>query len=66
MVDLVAERQRLEKELANAQQELQRTHQKLNNEGFVTKAPAQVVEKERSKFEMMTDTVEKLTALLQG
>ncbi len=65
MVDLVAERQRLEKELANAQQELQRTHQKLNNEGFVTKAPAQVVEKERSKFEMMTDTVEKLTALLQ-
>jgi len=65
MVDLAEEANRLEKELANAKQELQRAQKKLDNQGFVTKAPAEIVQKEREKLALMTDTVKKLTALLQ-
>lgn len=57
MVDLAEEANRLEKELANAKQELQRAQKKLDNQGFVTKAPAEIVQKEREKLALMTDTV---------
>lgn len=65
MVDMAEEITRVSKELQNAQQELVRAEGKLKNPGFVNKAPAEVVEKEREKVVLMSDTVTKLTALLQ-
>ncbi|MBS3948588.1 MAG: valine--tRNA ligase [Dethiobacter sp.] len=49
LLDLAQERQRLEKELKNMDAELDRCRAKLQNEAFLSKAPAQVVDGERVK-----------------
>jgi len=51
LVDFAKEKARLEKELEKLQQEISRTEGKLNNPGFVNKAPAQLVTQEREKLE---------------
>ena len=50
-VDVAAERKRLEKDLAEAQKELDNAAKKLSNENFLAKAPEKVVEgiKERQR-----------------
>ncbi|MCL2677596.1 MAG: valine--tRNA ligase [Clostridiales bacterium] len=50
LIDIEKETARLEKELAVCDAELQRLAGKLNNEGFLAKAPPEVVEKERAKL----------------
>ncbi|AMP21418.1 valine--tRNA ligase [endosymbiont 'TC1' of Trimyema compressum] len=50
LIDMSAERKRLEKELAHLEKEVQRIEKKLNNEGFVKKAPAKVIEGEKEKL----------------
>jgi valyl-tRNA synthetase len=50
LIDKHAELARLEKELQRIQQERSRIEGKLNNAAFVDKAPAEVIEKERSKL----------------
>jgi valyl-tRNA synthetase len=50
LVDLERERERLAKELENVQQEIQRAEGLLANEGFVSRAPAEVVQRERDKL----------------
>ncbi|MEZ4583338.1 MAG: valine--tRNA ligase [Caldilineaceae bacterium] len=62
MVDLDAERRRLEKELANIDGQLQRINGLLNNPGFVGKAPAEVVERERAKQDELTQQREQLAS----
>ncbi|SHH75567.1 valyl-tRNA synthetase [Sporobacter termitidis DSM 10068] len=57
LVDLDKERERIQKELKKAQDDLGRTEAKLQNESFVSKAPENVVNAERER-------VEKLKALL--
>ncbi len=49
MVDLDAERSRLQKEIDNLDKQLARTEGLLGNPGFVNKAPAEVIERERTK-----------------
>jgi len=49
MVDLARERERLSKELADTEAELDRARQLLKNQSFLSRAPAHVVEKERTK-----------------
>ncbi len=61
LIDKDAELARLEKELNKLQQELQRLQGKLNNEKFVSNAPAEVVEKEKSKLADCQSTAEKLS-----
>ena len=51
MVDLEAERKRMEKDLANVESQISRAEGLLNNENFVGRAPAQVVQRERDKLE---------------
>ncbi len=51
MVDLEAERKRLQKELDNVDNQINRTTGLLSNENFVGKAPEQVVQRERDKLE---------------
>ncbi len=50
LVDFEKEIARLNKELENTQKEIVRTNGKLNNQGFISKAPAALVENERAKL----------------
>ncbi|MGB9803629.1 valine--tRNA ligase [Desulfofundulus sp.] len=49
LIDIDRELARLKKELASVEKELGRVRGKLRNEGFLAKAPAEVVEKERTR-----------------
>ena len=60
MVDFEAERRRLEGELANTENEIRRVEGKLSNAGFVSKAPAAVVEAEREKLAKYQAALESL------
>jgi valyl-tRNA synthetase len=50
MIDLEAERERTQKELAQLQQRIKGSQGKLSNAGFVEKAPPEVVDREREKL----------------
>jgi valyl-tRNA synthetase len=60
-VDVAAERRRLEKDLAAAQKELTQTTAKLDNEAFLAKAPAEVVDKIRSRQQVARDEVDRIS-----
>ncbi len=62
MLDIEAERQRLQRELEELLAELERTRALLANEQFVTRAPAQVVERQRTK---LADTEERVRLIQQ-
>ncbi len=51
LLDLDKEIARVEKEMAQAQKDQEHLEMKLNNSGFVAKAPVEVVAKEREKLE---------------
>ncbi|MGR6981192.1 valine--tRNA ligase [Testudinibacter sp. P27/CKL/0425] len=61
-IDKTAELARLNKEIERFQNEIARIENKLSNEGFVSKAPPAVIDKERSKMEEYQDGLEKLKA----
>ena len=67
LVDKAAEIERLTREKKRLEGEVMRVEKKLSNQGFVSKAPAAVVEEERAKgikYQEMLDTVTaRLTAL---
>jgi len=51
LIDFAKERERLAKEKAKVEAEIDRVTKKLANEGFVAKAPAQLIEAEKAKKE---------------
>jgi valyl-tRNA synthetase len=63
-IDVAAERRRLEKDLATAAEEADRTQRKLGNAGFTSKAPADVIEKTRQRLAAAQDEIETLQARL--
>ena len=63
-VDVVAERARLEKDLATAQKDLKTAEVKLGNEGFMAKAPANVVVEIKERLSVTTADIERITAQL--
>ncbi len=62
-VDFAAELARLDKELGKIDKELTGLSTKLQNESFVSRAPAEIVERERQRVRDLTDSREKLTVL---
>jgi valyl-tRNA synthetase len=60
MLDLAKELQRLDKEIAQTQQEITRISGKLANEAFVTRAKPEVVEQERAKLAAQEERLGKL------
>ncbi len=65
LIDAEEEQKRLTKEIDKKQQEYERVENKLGNPNFVEKAPAEVVEKERSKLSEIKIAIEKLQEQLQ-
>jgi len=67
LVDLGKERERIEKEIAKVNMEIERFEKKLSNEQFIAKAPENVVNAEREKLEklraLLYNLSESLTAL---
>jgi valyl-tRNA synthetase len=64
LVDFAHERERVGKELAAAEADLDRLTRKLANEGFLAKASAEIVAKDRARAAELTDAAAKLTAQL--
>jgi valyl-tRNA synthetase len=64
MIDLDAERARLSKEIGQKLGFLRGVEAKLGNEGFVARAPADVVAKERQKAADATEEITRLEANL--
>lgn len=64
LVDYAAEAERLAKEKTKLESEVKRGEGKLSNEGFVSKAPAKLIEEEKKKLEdykeMLAKVVEQL------
>jgi valyl-tRNA synthetase len=65
-IDVVAERARLEKDLVTATKDKQTAEVKLNNQGFMAKAPEDVVVEIRERLAKTTADIERITAALAG
>ena len=63
-VDVVAERARLEKDLLTAQKDMKTAEVKLGNEGFMAKAPANVVAEIKERMAATSADIERITAQL--
>lgn len=64
-VDFAAELARLDKELGKIDKELGGLNQKLANEGFISRAPAAIVQRERDRVAELNDARGKLLVLQQ-
>lgn len=62
LVNIEGELARLDKELGKLEKDLVETGKKLHNESFVSRAPAEVVAREKEKYNRLLDAKEKLTA----
>jgi valyl-tRNA synthetase len=63
-IDVAAEKERLGKEVARLEAEIIKANSKLNNESFVARAPAAVVEQEKARVADFGATLEKLNSQL--
>ncbi len=62
LVDLEAERKRLNKELEEVEKKLSQINGKLNNQGFLAKAPANVIEEQKANQIKLNEKAELLKA----
>ncbi|MBN1423899.1 valine--tRNA ligase [Candidatus Fermentibacteria bacterium] len=66
LVDIQAERGRLQKDLDRTEQSLRRARQKLGNSDFLERAPREVVEAERTRAEEVEARRDKLLSYLEA
>ena len=65
-IDIVAERARLEKDLAAAKKDLQTAEVKLGNAGFMAKAPEEVVVEIKERLAKTTADIERINSALSA
>ncbi len=65
IIDFEKEAERLEKEIEKISKELNGVSRKLNNEDFLAKAPEDVVEKNRSRYDELTEKQQKFQTNLE-
>jgi valyl-tRNA synthetase len=61
LLDIAKELERIDKEIAQAEQERNRLQGKLANQNFITRAKPEIVEKEREKLAAQEDRLSKLS-----
>ncbi len=66
LIDYEKEFDRLEKEKEKLESEIKRVKSKLSNEGFVSKAPAKIIDEEKEKQKKYEDMMEKVLERLEG
>jgi valyl-tRNA synthetase len=66
LINLEAERERIQKEIDRVRGLFESTEKKLSNQSFVSKAPSEVVEHERHKLESFRITLQKLEKNLES
>jgi len=64
VIDVIAEKERLNKEIARLESEIYKASAKLNNESFVARAPATVVAQEKERVAEFSASLEKLRSQL--
>lgn len=64
LIDLAVERTRIQKEITRLSSSLEGVKKKLSNESFVAKAPADVIEREKTKMNDWEKSLEKLKVIL--
>jgi valyl-tRNA synthetase len=65
-IDVAAERARLTKDLATAQKDLETANVKLNNQGFMAKAPIEVVAEIKERLVKTSADIERITTQLNS
>ena len=65
VIDIAAERARLEKEIQKSEGEIAKVDKKLANDAFVSKAPPAVIEEQHTRRADHTQTRDKLAAALE-
>ena len=65
LVDLDEEEKRLGKEIAKVEKDIEFLHKKLANKDFIARAPSDVVEKDRGRFDELKETKSKLEESLE-
>ena len=65
LVDFEAEKKRLEKELATAEDKLEFINKKLNNPGFVNKAPEKVVQQNKDDAAKLEEKIAQIKKSLE-
>jgi len=65
LIDIDEEVKRLEKDLVKLKSDIDKTTKKLDNKEFLNKAPEDVIEKEKSKFEEYNFQINKIEDVLQ-
>ena len=69
LIDVAAETERLKKEIQRVEGQIGGKEKKLSNDNFVSRAPAEVVERERAQLAQLRDqlaTLERALAELAG
>ena len=65
LVDIQKEKERLNKEYSKMLSEIERIDNKLNNQGFVAKAPAKIIDEEKQKREKFIDMLKLLESKIE-
>ncbi len=65
LVDLAAERRRLEKDLSEGRENTQRLHGRLQDAAFLEKAPERVIERERERLASLEEQEQRLREFLE-
>jgi valyl-tRNA synthetase len=63
-IDVAAERDRLQKEMARVREEIDRVQRKIDSPEFVSRAPEDVVSENRTRHEELTEKLRKLESNL--
>ncbi|MFH1829811.1 MAG: valine--tRNA ligase [Pseudomonadota bacterium] len=66
LIDIEAEKTRLQKEIAKAEKEIEGVDRKLSNKSFTSKAPPEIVEKERARKKEAEERLKKLKEALSA